>query len=340
MVNDSQERHRSQAKHKNPRAKSTLIIGLAAVALVGGGVLGGYMLRGNNQGKEEPQKVASTVSNKNANNSSKAIASRDTSSSTTSQKNVPVDAPKNLSGTYFEPATADTATVNKSSDGSYEIHYSTADGQVTATFTPKWQVGGGVVSSATPMKKSDGNTAFKMEIMVDFAGSKPLIILTMTDGNKAHTLTFRSEKAVLTDADNKAILVGDLSSFAGQYSNDAFEKAIKDSNYTLGGYTKKDYLENRTTNFDFITKDGYWEGGMHANYTLDKKNLPQKIKGYYKVNLLGANAIAIVGQKISILLIPAGVKAPDGSISDEKRVAPGVDNQLMIRPYHDKWWEK
>ena|GEM_PF-4942902 len=41
-----------------------------------------------------------------------------------------------------------------------------------------------------------------------------------------------------------------------------------------------------------------------------------------------------------MLLVPPGVKAPDGSLSHERRLFYRIDYWASVREYHDQWWEQ
>lgn len=149
-----------------------------------------------------------------------------------------------------------------------------------------------------------------------------------------------SGPAVPTDK----VTTGDLSEFAGEYSNDYLEKAIADSGFNRYGYTPQDYYQNNTTVFTTISRAGndwyYWYGTMRAEYKLDTTKLPTNTNGYYRVYFVGVNGVAIPGQELVLTLVPPGIAGPDGSVSDERRILSGVDNRVVYREYHDGWWKK
>lgn len=143
------------------------------------------------------------------------------------------------------------------------------------------------------------------------------------------------------------ITQGDLSSFEGQYSNDGLEKAIRDSGFKLYAYQPNDYYQNATTVFPRIMKESnsndgwhFWSGSIHADYKLDFEKLPQKKNDYYEVYFVGTNSAAIEGNKMSLVLVPPMVKAPDGTTSDEKRIFNGQKQDSSLRPYHEDWWKE
>lgn len=319
---------RLRAKRK--RNEIMLIVGTTVVVL---GVIAGVVSHYSGSNKATNQSV-----------NSKSEVEKSSSSITSSSSSTTEDAknnPASIEGAYYSTADNKEATIKAIGDNEWKIIYSTADGIVNGTFNTRWESVQNGFKSHSTFHKSDGVSGFMIDVtQEDSAQSKSKISLQISDGNAAHTMEFKNWKSKIANKDAEAILSGDLSPFAGQYSTDEFEKDIKKSNFTLGGYTKEDYYRNATTNFDAVSDDGFWVGSMHANYTVDKKNLPTQENGYYKVNLRGINEIAIVGHKATIYLIPAGVKAFDGSVSDEKRIGRGIHGEFTERPYRDKWWLK
>ncbi|MFV0557859.1 MAG: hypothetical protein ACK5MW_04385 [Enterococcus sp.] len=244
-----------------------------------------------------------------------------------------------LTTTYYDQ-TGTCAQLIALTNNEWQLSYQTLEGEVSGTFTPEWQTDEELAVSASTFTKSD-SYEFTITIKEDFEHpldeQTPLITIEVSDGDPTHQLFLTNEEVGNAYPE---ILTGDLRAFAGSYSSDAYEQAIKDSEFTLGGYQPADYYTNNTTNFNSLTADGqYWEGAMHAAYSLDPEQLPQEIAGCYEVYLVGSNAVAIPGQKSSILLVPENIKAPDGTTSDEKRIFSGVEYQFSLRPYHDHWWE-
>ncbi|GAB2023283.1 hypothetical protein RyT2_23580 [Pseudolactococcus yaeyamensis] len=167
-----------------------------------------------------------------------------------------------------------------------------------------------------------------------------------TGFEKASVSSSKKDGSANSDSIYDQITKGDLSSFEGQYSNDALEKAIADSGFTLYTYRPEDYYQNNTTVFPSIKKNAktndewtYWSGSMHAQYKLDPDKLPQKKNDYYEVYFVGANGAAGVGQKMSLILVPPKMKAPDGTTSDERRIFYGTTDKASYRQYHDDWWK-
>jgi len=243
-----------------------------------------------------------------------------------------------IAGNFYTPE-GQTAEVKEKETNEWVIAYPTADGNVTAEFTTKWVKKAGSYYSKTPMKKSDGNSDFNIEVQYQ---SPQKVTITMTDGKADHEMKFSTEKPAKSIAYD-AILEGDLSSFAGQFSNDSLEKSIADADFTLYAYSPDEYYRNETSVFPTISENEgkwmYWSGAMHASYKINRGKAPEKINDYYEVYFLGENAIAIKGQEFTLTLVPPDVKGPDGSYSDEKRVFYGMDKQVVLREYHDDWWK-
>ncbi|MDR1795935.1 MAG: hypothetical protein LBR44_00590 [Clostridiales Family XIII bacterium] len=102
------------------------------------------------------------------------------------------------------------------------------------------------------------------------------------------------------------ILQGDLSAFYGQYPYDPSKQS-----------------ELTSDDFDSLSEDGFRYGSMHAWYEYESGKTPTKVGDCYEVYLVGANAVAIPGQKGYLLLVPENAKAPDGTVSGEKRIIFG-----------------
>jgi hypothetical protein len=334
-----------QGKIMGKSGKKLLVIGALAVSLLSIGGCGASKQASTSKTGETTTKTGTTKSKtvqstKEATTSSqsvKKVASTSSVASTSETVATKID----LANTYYSKTGA-TATVAAIDADTWQIDYATADGAVTATFKTQWQVSGNTATSTTGLTKSDGYQEFNMRVTRNTdqitKDDQPLITLTMSDGNANHELTFTNEK-VAASTQYDSITTGDLSAFVGTYSTDAFEQAIKDSNFRMGGYNPEDYYQKRTSNFNSISKDGLWFGGVHASYGLNLNKLPVKINGYYEVYFVGKNSIAIIDEEMSILLVPENVAGPDGSVSSEKRFFYGVNYQQSNRPYHDNWWE-
>ncbi len=165
--------------------------------------------------------------------------------------------------------------------------------------------------------------------------------------DKKSVSSTKKDTATSDDTGYRQIIKGDLSSFEGQYSDDKLEKAIEDLGFTLYAYRPEDYYQNNTTVFPSIQKNAktndewtYWSGSMHAQYKLDPDKLPQKKNDYYEVYFVGANSAAIEGQKMSLILVPPLVKAPDGTSSDDRRIFYGTNAGASYRQYHVEWWQE
>ncbi|MGQ5513342.1 DUF6287 domain-containing protein [Streptococcus anginosus] len=249
----------------------------------------------------------------------------------------------NISGKYFSNE-GGTAEITSDSN-QWRVSYQTADGLVSATFKTDWKIENHNKISISKMKKSDGYNNFTITLRI-FKEKQNLITITMSDGKVEHDMFFANRKDYFV-SNYDAILQGDLSSFAGNYSNDQLEKAIADSKYTLYGYKPEDYYSNKTSVFPSIRKNIktgnewiYWSGVSHAYYKLNATKPPKKINNYYEVYFVGANAIAIEGQELILNLVPANVTGPDGITTKEYRLVYGQSNQVVFRPYRDKWWER
>lgn len=325
--------------------KKLLVIGALAVSLLSIGGCGASKQASTSKTGETTTKTSTTKSKtvqstKEATTSSQSVKKVASTSSATGTSET-VATKIDLANTYYSKTGA-TATVAAIDADTWQIDYATADGAVTATFKTQWRVSGNTATSTTGLTKSDGYQEFDMRVTREAAqitkDNQPLITLTMSDGNASHELTFTNEK-VAANTQYDSITTGDLSAFYGTYSSDEIEQTIKDSNFTLGGYSPEDYYQKRTTNFNSIDEHGLWIGGVHARYELDPSKLPVKINDYYEVRLMGTNAIAIVGKERSVFFVPENVAGPDGSISYERRFIFSDDIKQSYRPYHDNWWE-
>lgn len=274
----------------------------------------------------------------NKNNDSQKISSSSEKSSksavtSTSKSNTKID----ISGQFYSE-NGDLAQVNQIGQNQWQMKYNTTDGEVIATFKTKWKQINANSTSTTSMRKSDGSDGFM--ISVTYVNSTNITI-KMSDGIEQHQMIFTKEKPQVTNQYD-AVLDGDLSSFAGQFSNDKFNQVIADSGFTYGGYTPEDYFNNRTTVFPNISETGYWNGiASHGNYQLKSEDPPQKIDGYYKVNVYGVNTGAN-GAKLTFFLVPPAVKGPDGTTSSDKRVFEVyADGQPHLLEYQQpNWWEE
>lgn len=257
---------------------------------------------------------------------------KESTEQTTNKESETID----LSGTFYTES-GDTGEIKSLDKNKWEISYCTSDGEVTGIFETKWKSSGQAQQSKTPMEKSDGYSGF--EVVVEFVSDSDIKI-TMTDGNVAHEMVFTSQKPK-EDEIYSVILRGDLSPFAGQFSNDNFNKKIVESGFTYGGYTPEDYYNNRTTVFPTITENGYWNGiTSHGNYEVKASDLPKKVGGYYEVHVYGTNPGANNGE-LTFFLVPPEVKGPDGTLSDDKRVfQQSADGQVYPLEYQkENWWE-
>ncbi|KXT84526.1 hypothetical protein STRDD11_00917 [Streptococcus sp. DD11] len=256
----------------------------------------------------------------------------------------------NIAGDYVS-SDGNSATITLENN-QWKIEYQTSpDTKASATFKTEWRMEKNNQVSTTKMEKSDGYKDFTISIKIfsDKKEDKPVVTVTMSDGNPNHEMIFaNTEKYFKTSKQESedAILGGDLSAFAGTYSNDDLEKSIADSGFTLYGYVPEDYYQNKTSVFPNISKNKeanewkFWSGASHANYKLNTAKLPQKINDYYEVYFVGANSIAIEEQEFILTLVPENVVGPDGITTKEKRLIYGLSNQISYRTYHDKWWER
>ncbi|MBO4126809.1 DUF6287 domain-containing protein [Streptococcus suis] len=138
-----------------------------------------------------------------------------------------------------------------------------------------------------------------------------------------------------------SILDGDLSLFSGEFSTQEFNQVIADSNFTYGGYTREDYINQRTSVFPRITETGFWNGiTSHGSFEIKTSDLPQKIDGYYLVNLYGTNSGA-ADQMVTFYLVPPNVKGPTGITSSEKTIFQKTSAGLQQLIYQKvNWWEE
>lgn len=278
------------------------------------------------------------VNNKNKpieNQVTKKVKTNNSTTISTSTETEIID----LSGIYYSTS-GDTASIKSLDKNEWEISYSTLDGDVAATFNTKWENTGQIQQSKTPMKKSDKNSEF--DVFIEYVNPSDIQI-TMEDRNPAHTMIFTKQKPKETKNEKyDVVLQGDLSLFSGQFSNDNFNKQIADSGFTLGGYSPDDYYNNRTTVFPMLTENGYWNGiTSHGNYEVVTSDMPQKIDGYFKVNLHGTNAGANNGE-VTFFLVPPNVSGPDGTTSDERRVFQVfMGGETRLNEYQkENWWKE
>lgn len=247
-----------------------------------------------------------------------------------------------ISGSYYT-LDGDTATIKKNGD-KWRISYETSEGSIFADFQLDWQSDGDDRKSETKMRKSDGNDDFSIKIVVKNwqKDPTPLTLVTMTDGDSNHELSYANQKDYFTKnaIKNDSILQGDLTAFEGTYSSDYLEQTIADSGFTLYGYNPSDYYDNKTTVFPSLSQiDGqwsFWSGATHAQFKLNTDKKPKQVNGYYEAYFVGVNNMAIPGQEITLTLIPANIIGPDGIKSKEKRILYG---QTYFRSYQENWWE-
>ncbi|MBP2100394.1 hypothetical protein [Enterococcus rivorum] len=240
-----------------------------------------------------------------------------------------------LSGTYYS-ISSDTAIIKLLQGNKWEISYSTLDGDVSATFEPKWETLDKIKKSNTPMQKSDEYSEFNM--LIEYTDESDIEI-TMEDGNPTHTMIFSKQKPKENEQ-YEVVLQGDLSPFAGQLSTNEFNKTIADSRFTLGGYSPDDYYNNRTTVFPAITENGYWNGmTSHGNFEVIASDLPKKVDGYFEVRVHGTNSGAN-NAVLTFFLVPPNVSGLDGTTSNDKRVFQALANgETQLMEYQkEKWW--
>lgn len=255
-----------------------------------------------------------------------------TTTVSSSEKNVSVA----LAGIFYTE-TGEEAQIRNLRQNEWEIFYPTSEGNVSGTFTINWQETDSGMQSDSMLKKSDGSGNFEISIRYR---NEENIFITMGDGNVNHEMKL-TKQAPQVDAQYEEILKGDLSSFAGQFSNDQFNQTIAESNFTLGGYRPEDYFNDQTTVFPAIVQNGYWNGiTSHGSYEIRQSDLPKKVDNYYLVHVYGANAGANDG-KITFYLVPPFVKGPDGIAAKEKRVFQVMaDGSLYPLEYQkENWWQ-
>ena len=135
----------------------------------------------------------------------------------------------------------------------------------------------------------------------------------MEDDNVAHEMTFPKEKPAVDDTYDSVLSGDDLSRFAGQLANDAFNKQIADSGFTLGGYTPNDYYNNRTIMFPTISKDGFWNGfTSHNTYKIEETDMPKKVNSFYEVHFYDEKNIEEKNNMLTkhLICIPLSKKTP------------------------------
>ncbi|MFS9230675.1 DUF6287 domain-containing protein [Streptococcus australis] len=248
-----------------------------------------------------------------------------------------------LSGEYVSSA-RDKAKIQK--DGkSWKIDYETEDGPVSATFSTDFKVEGANKVSTSQMKKSDGNKDFTITVRIfKYKTDKdPLITVTMSDKDPDHEMVFANRKDFFKSTNpDDAVLDGDLTTFAGSYSNESIEKQIADSGFKLYGYSPEDYYNHRTTVFPSIYSDqdngwSFWSGATNVQFVLNKDKKPKKAGATYQVYFVQAGTTgASPGQELIVTLIPENVQGPDGIVSPLRRI---FYHQASFQAYQDKWWE-
>lgn len=242
-----------------------------------------------------------------------------------------------ISGTFYTTS-GDTANVKLLSRNKWEVSYSTLEGDVNATFETNWENSGQEKQSKTPMKKSDEYSGF--HVLVTYVNESDIEII-MEDGDPTHKMVFTKQKPKENET-YEVVLQGDLSSFAGQFSSDYFNKQIVDSGFTLGGYAPDDYYNNRTTVFPTLSANGYWDGiTSHGNYEIKASDMPQKTNGYFEVRVHGTNPVTNYGE-LTFFLVPPNVSGPDGTLSKDRRVFQVLfDGKLRLLEYQkEDWWKE
>lgn len=262
-----------------------------------------------------------------------------TSKTSSSSKEKAID----LSGEYVSSA-RDKAKIQK--DGkSWKIDYETEDGPVSATFSTDFKVEGANKVSTSQMKKSDGNKDFTITVRIfKYKTDKaPLITVTMSDKDPDHEMVFANQKDFFKSTNpDDAVLDGDLTTFAGSYSNESIEQQIADSGFKLYGYSPEDYYNHRTTVFPSIYSDkdngwSFWSGATNVQFVLNKDKKPKKAGATYQVYFVQAGTTgASPGQELVVTLIPENVQGPDGVVSPLRRI---FYHQASFQAYQDKWWE-
>ena len=262
-----------------------------------------------------------------------------TSKTSSSSKEKAID----LSGEYVSSA-RDKAKIQK--DGkSWKIDYETEDGPVSATFSTDFKVEGANKVSTSQMKKSDGNKDFTITVRIfKYKTDKaPLITVTMSDKDPDHEMVFANQKDFFKSTNpDDAVLDGDLTTFAGSYSNESIEQQIADSGFKLYGYSPEDYYNHRTTVFPSIYSDqdkgwSFWSGATNVQFVLNKDKKPKKAGSTYQVYFVQAGTSGETpGQELIVTLIPENVQGPDGVVSPLRRI---FYHQASFQAYQDKWWE-
>lgn len=282
-----------------------------------------------NNKQNNKNKHADTTESQKFTNKNSITTSEDSSNSESEE----ID----LSGDFYDTA-GNIANIKSIGKNNWEITYSTPDGNVSATFETLWKSDNQVKKSETHMVKSDKNTDFK--ILIEYINPSNQTI-KMEDGNVAHEMTFTKEKPAI-DETYDSVLSGDLTPFAGQLTNDAFNKQIADSGFTLGGYTPDDYYNNRTSMFPTISKDGFWDGfTSHSTYKIEETDMPKKVNGFYEVHFYDEKNMEGKNNMLTFFLIPPKTTAPDGTVSDNKRVIQQILNgEQNEKDYlKENWWE-
>lgn len=258
-------------------------------------------------------------------------------SSTTNKEQITDMEFVDISGTFYTTS-GDTANVKLLSRNKWEVSYSTLEGDVNATFETNWENSDQEKQSKTPMKKSDEYSGF--HVLVTYVNESDIEII-MEDGDPTHKMVFTKQKPKENET-YEVVLQGDLSSFAGQFSSDYFNKQIVDSGFTLGGYAPDDYYNNRTTVFPTLSANGYWDGiTSHGNYEIKASDMPQKTNGYFEVRVHGTNPVTNYGE-LTFFLVPPNVSGPDGTLSKDRRVFQVLfDGKLRLLEYQkEDWWKE
>lgn len=151
---------------------------------------------------------------------------------------------------------------------------------------------------------------------------------------------FGNQEKNVTSSEYNRVLEGDLSAFLGEFSTDEFNQIIVDSDFTYGGYSREDYMNNRTSIFPRMTESGFWNGiTSHGTYEVLVSDLPQKISDYYQVTVYGVNAGAN-NQKRVFYLVPPNVTGPTDRTSSEKTVFEVRGDDIVQMIYQKpNWWE-
>lgn len=282
--------------------------------------------------------VGCSVTQKASNNNELQVTEETKEESSTTNKEQITDMEfVDISGTFYTTS-GDTANVKLLSRNKWEVSYSTLEGDVNATFETNWENSGQEKQSKTPMKKSDEYSGF--HVLVTYVNESDIEII-MEDGDPTHKMVFTKQKPKENET-YEVVLQGDLSSFAGQFSSDYFNKQIVDSGFTLGGYAPDDYYNNRTTVFPTLSANGYWDGiTSHGNYEIKASDMPQKTNGYFEVRVHGTNPVTNYGE-LTFFLVPPNVSGPDGTLSKDRRVFQVLfDGKLCLLEYQkEDWWKE